>query len=145
MLFVPSQDMGVGTDEVIALALLLGSDYTEGVRGVGIVNAMEVGRAARSAHPCLSADIVSAVKFGIAQNAAFDFPHFQGFDFDVMFFFLTLAIVCEFRFYIPWPCFGKPHVRGEVSYGAFIGRHQQRCHSSRNDLLQAMRPPVSSG
>lgn len=41
---VPSQDLGVGTDEVIALALLLGSDYTEGVRGVGIVNAMEVGR-----------------------------------------------------------------------------------------------------
>lgn len=37
-----SQDLGVGTDEVVALALLLGSDYTEGVRGVGIVNAMEV-------------------------------------------------------------------------------------------------------
>lgn len=36
------QDLGVGTDEVIALALLLGSDYTEGVKGVGIVNAMEV-------------------------------------------------------------------------------------------------------
>ena len=32
----------MGTEEVIALALLLGSDYTEGVRGVGIVNAMEV-------------------------------------------------------------------------------------------------------
>ena len=39
---MPLQDIGVGTDEVIALALLLGSDYTEGVRGVGIVNAMEV-------------------------------------------------------------------------------------------------------
>lgn len=38
------QDLGVGTDEVIALALLLGSDYTEGVKGVGIVNAMEVRR-----------------------------------------------------------------------------------------------------
>ncbi|CAM9623755.1 unnamed protein product [Ectocarpus sp. 6 AP-2014] len=36
------KDLGVGTDEVVALALLLGSDYTEGVRGVGIVNAMEV-------------------------------------------------------------------------------------------------------
>eukprot|EP00903_Cladosiphon_okamuranus_P014772 g13687.t1 len=36
------KDLGVGTEEVIALALLLGSDYTEGVRGVGIVNAMEV-------------------------------------------------------------------------------------------------------
>ena len=36
------QDLGVGTEEVVALALLLGSDYTEGVRGVGIVNAMEV-------------------------------------------------------------------------------------------------------
>ncbi|CAM9837269.1 unnamed protein product [Scytosiphon promiscuus] len=36
------KDLGVGTDEVIALALLLGSDYTEGVKGVGIVNAMEV-------------------------------------------------------------------------------------------------------
>lgn len=36
------QDLGVSTDEMIALALLLGSDYTEGVRGVGIVNAMEV-------------------------------------------------------------------------------------------------------
>lgn len=40
--FSASQDLGVGTDEVVALALLLGSDYTEGVRGVGIVNAMEV-------------------------------------------------------------------------------------------------------
>lgn len=40
--FFVAQDLGVGTDEVIALALLLGSDYTEGVKGVGIVNAMEV-------------------------------------------------------------------------------------------------------
>lgn len=38
------QDLGIGTDDVIALALLLGSDYTEGVKGVGIVNAMEVWR-----------------------------------------------------------------------------------------------------
>ncbi|CAM9977363.1 unnamed protein product, partial [Choristocarpus tenellus] len=36
------RDLGVGTDEIIALALLLGSDYTEGVKGVGIVNSMEV-------------------------------------------------------------------------------------------------------
>lgn len=42
MFFFLLQDLGVGTDEVIALALLLGSDYTEGVKGVGIVNAMEV-------------------------------------------------------------------------------------------------------
>lgn len=40
--FFVAQDLGVSTDEVIALALLLGSDYTEGVKGVGIVNAMEV-------------------------------------------------------------------------------------------------------
>lgn len=43
----------MGTEEVIALALLLGSDYTEGVRGVGIVNAMEVraGRDKRALTP----------------------------------------------------------------------------------------------
>ena len=43
----------MGTEEVIALALLLGSDYTEGVRGVGIVNAMEVraGRDKRTLTP----------------------------------------------------------------------------------------------
>ncbi|CAN0174176.1 unnamed protein product, partial [Phaeothamnion confervicola] len=39
------REIGLGTDEMRALALLLGSDYTEGVRGVGIVNAMEILRA----------------------------------------------------------------------------------------------------
>lgn len=35
-------ELGVDRDKLIKLALLLGSDYTSGVRGVGIVNAMEV-------------------------------------------------------------------------------------------------------
>lgn len=34
--------MGLGRNQMVALAMLLGGDYTEGVKGVGIVNAMEV-------------------------------------------------------------------------------------------------------
>lgn len=36
------KEFGFSQDEMIALALLLGSDYTDGVRGIGIVNATEV-------------------------------------------------------------------------------------------------------
>jgi DNA excision repair protein ERCC-5 len=36
------KEMSLGRNEMVALAMLLGGDYTEGVRGVGIVNAMEV-------------------------------------------------------------------------------------------------------
>ena len=37
--------LGLGKDQLVALAMLLGGDYTDGVRGVGIVNGMEVLRA----------------------------------------------------------------------------------------------------
>jgi 5'-3' exonuclease len=37
-----TKELGLGTDEMQALAILLGSDYTEGVKGIGIVNAMEI-------------------------------------------------------------------------------------------------------
>ena len=37
-----AEKLGLGTNEKIALAMLLGGDYTEGVRGVGIVNGMEI-------------------------------------------------------------------------------------------------------
>ena len=36
------RELGVSRSEFVCLSYLLGSDYTEGVRGVGIVNAMEV-------------------------------------------------------------------------------------------------------
>ena len=35
-------ELSVRREELVQLALLLGSDYTDGVHGVGIVNAMEV-------------------------------------------------------------------------------------------------------
>lgn len=49
-------EMGLGRGDLVALAYFLGSDYTEGVSGVGIVNAMEVLEAfpmspSPSAHP----------------------------------------------------------------------------------------------
>ena len=37
-----AQKIGVGLNEKIALAMLLGGDYTDGVKGVGIVNGMEI-------------------------------------------------------------------------------------------------------
>lgn len=36
------RELGLARQDLVAMALLLGSDYTEGVRGVGIVNATEV-------------------------------------------------------------------------------------------------------
>ena len=41
------KDLGIDRDRFIQLALLLGSDYTEGVGGVGIVNALEIVSAFR--------------------------------------------------------------------------------------------------
>lgn len=35
------RELGLDQDGLIRLALLLGSDYTEGVGGIGIVNAIE--------------------------------------------------------------------------------------------------------
>ncbi len=35
-------ELGMSRDKLIQLALLLGSDYTEGVAGIGIVNAVEI-------------------------------------------------------------------------------------------------------
>lgn len=40
-----SQELGVSRGDYVAMAYLLGSDYAEGVRGIGIVNAMEIVRA----------------------------------------------------------------------------------------------------
>ena len=34
--------MGLDREKLILIALFLGSDYTEGVKGVGLVNAMEI-------------------------------------------------------------------------------------------------------
>lgn len=36
------REMGISREDLISLAFFLGSDYTEGVNGVGIVNAMEI-------------------------------------------------------------------------------------------------------
>mmetsp|Transcript_10552 Transcript_10552/g.21749 ORF Transcript_10552/g.21749 Transcript_10552/m.21749 type:complete len:1282 (-) Transcript_10552:243-4088(-) len=36
------RDLALGKNEMVALAMLLGSDYTDGVKGVGIVNGMEI-------------------------------------------------------------------------------------------------------
>ncbi|KAF9567091.1 DNA repair protein rad2 [Mortierella alpina] len=38
------RDLGVGRDRLVSLAYLLGSDYTTGVKGVGLVTAMEILR-----------------------------------------------------------------------------------------------------
>lgn len=37
-----SEELGLTRDKLIYLALFLGSDYTPGIKGVGIVNAMEI-------------------------------------------------------------------------------------------------------
>lgn len=37
-----AKDLGLSRENLIEMALLLGSDYTEGIHGVGIVNAMEI-------------------------------------------------------------------------------------------------------
>eukprot|EP00741_Cyanophora_paradoxa_P010850 tig00020544_g10489.t1 len=37
-----SSELGMDREKLISLAMLLGSDYAEGIRGIGIVNAMEV-------------------------------------------------------------------------------------------------------
>ncbi|KAG7384770.1 HhH2 [Phytophthora pseudosyringae] len=39
------RELGFSREQIIALALLLGSDYTDGVRGIGIVNATEIATA----------------------------------------------------------------------------------------------------
>ncbi|XP_054790817.1 DNA repair protein UVH3-like [Prosopis cineraria] len=36
------KELGLTREKLIRMALLLGSDYTEGVSGIGIVNAIEV-------------------------------------------------------------------------------------------------------
>ncbi len=36
------KELGIKREDLIALAYFLGSDYTEGVNGIGIVNAMEI-------------------------------------------------------------------------------------------------------
>ncbi|CAI5730130.1 unnamed protein product [Hyaloperonospora brassicae] len=38
-------ELGFSREQIIAFALLLGSDYTDGVRGIGIVNATEIAAA----------------------------------------------------------------------------------------------------
>ena len=49
-----SEEMNLTQDALVALAMLLGGDYTEGVKGVGIVNGMEVLQAFDVAHDCKS-------------------------------------------------------------------------------------------
>jgi DNA excision repair protein ERCC-5 len=36
------RELGLSREDLIALAFFLGSDYTEGVNGIGVVNAMEI-------------------------------------------------------------------------------------------------------
>ncbi|GMF88658.1 unnamed protein product [[Candida] boidinii] len=36
------RDLGLSREKMIELALLLGSDYTDGIKGIGVVNAMEL-------------------------------------------------------------------------------------------------------
>ncbi|KAF9189241.1 DNA repair protein rad2 [Haplosporangium sp. Z 767] len=38
------RDLGVGRDRLVSLAYLLGSDYTTGIKGVGLITAMEILR-----------------------------------------------------------------------------------------------------
>jgi DNA excision repair protein ERCC-5 len=47
-----SEEMNLTQDSLVALAMLLGGDYTEGVKGVGIVNGMEVLQAFDVAQDC---------------------------------------------------------------------------------------------
>ena len=46
------EEMNLTQDSLVALAMLLGGDYTEGVKGVGIVNGMEVLQAFDVAQGC---------------------------------------------------------------------------------------------
>ena len=67
------RELGMDRLGLICLALLLGSDYTEGVAGIGIVNAVEVGpslmcciRLHPTLYPCCKAVQVSrAPKSGL--------------------------------------------------------------------------------
>ena len=52
------KEMSLGRNQMLALAMLLGGDYTEGVKGVGIVNAMEVLQ---------TFDVTSDLKAGLGQ------------------------------------------------------------------------------
>ena len=52
------RDLGLSHNHMIALAMLLGGDYTEGVKGVGIVNGMEVLQAF---------DVSDDIKSGLAK------------------------------------------------------------------------------
>lgn len=36
------REMGLGRDDLITMALFMGSDYTPGVRGIAAVNAIEI-------------------------------------------------------------------------------------------------------
>jgi len=47
-----SEEMNLNQDSLVALAMLLGGDYTEGVKGVGIVNGMEILQAFDVADDC---------------------------------------------------------------------------------------------
>eukprot|EP00536_Pseudo-nitzschia_multiseries_P017159 jgi/Psemu1/223941/e_gw1.1403.10.1 len=47
-----SEEMNLNQDALVALAMLLGADYTEGVKGVGIVNGMEILQAFDVADDC---------------------------------------------------------------------------------------------
>ena len=46
------RELGLDRDGLIHMALLLGSDYTEGVAGIGVVNALEVCSASLAGLAC---------------------------------------------------------------------------------------------
>lgn len=53
------REMGLEREDLIALAFFLGSDYCQGVKGVGIVNALEIlrGHSQFFTHsPCIFSD-----------------------------------------------------------------------------------------
>jgi DNA excision repair protein ERCC-5 len=45
-----NDELGLSREDFIALAFFLGSDYTDGVNGVGIVNAMEIIKVLNNQH-----------------------------------------------------------------------------------------------
>ena len=52
-----TRELGLDQKALIRLGMLLGSDYTEGVAGIGIVNAVEV---LRRSHHCQHSSNASA-------------------------------------------------------------------------------------
>ena len=56
------KECGLERHDFIALAMLLGSDYTQGIKGVGIVNAMEILHAFPTPHASDSEGVLDGLK-----------------------------------------------------------------------------------